>query len=95
MLYKDKGEQHKVQVTQSDQRIEMLDIGQAADYLKLKPSYLYKLTHYGKIAHYKPGGKKIYFNISDLNQWLFSCRVLSNKELDSLAASHIAERRMN
>jgi len=43
-----------------------LSLKQAADFLNLKPSYIYYLVHYGKLAAYKPGGKKLLFKQSEL-----------------------------
>ena len=39
----------------------VLTIDEAAEYMGLKKSYLYKLTSERRIPHFKPNGKKIYF----------------------------------
>ena len=38
-----------------------LDLGGGAAYLHISKSHLYQLTSKGLIAHFKPAGKKIYF----------------------------------
>ena len=48
-----------------------LTLEEAADYLSLSKSYLYKLTCTCKIPHWKPTGKRIYFSKSELDNWLF------------------------
>ena len=48
-----------------------LTFEEAADYLGLSKSYLYKLTCSNKIPHYKPQGKRLYFAKSELDTWLF------------------------
>ena len=47
-----------------------LTLVEAAKFLDLSPSHLYKLTSERKIPHFKPNGKKIYFDESELIQWL-------------------------
>ena len=46
-----------------------LTLIEAAKFLDLSPSHLYKLTSERKIPHFKPNGKKIYFDESELVQW--------------------------
>lgn len=36
----------------------------------LSKSTLYKLTSQGKIPHYKPSGKMVYFDRKELEKWL-------------------------
>jgi excisionase family DNA binding protein len=52
-----------------------LTLEEAASYLRLSKSYIYKLTSSGTIPHYKPEGKLIYFEKSELDDWLFRNRV--------------------
>ena len=49
---------------------EFLTFKEAAWYLGVSKSHLYHLTSEGKIPHYKPTGKMLYFNRSELVQWL-------------------------
>ena len=53
-----------------NQDLELLDVNQAAEYLKLKSSYIYSLIHQKKIPYYKPLGKRVYFIKSELNKWI-------------------------
>ena len=62
---------------------------EAAKYLNLSHSYLYKLTCSNKIPYYKPNGKKIFFKQSDLNNWLFKNRKQSISEIEQEAIIHI------
>lgn len=48
----------------------MLTIDEVASYSGLAKSYLYKLTSAGIIPHYKPNGKNIFFNKSEVDDWL-------------------------
>lgn len=56
---------------------EVLTCKEAARYMGVSLSYLYKLTMKGDIPHYKPMGKICYFNRRELEQWLQSNRELS------------------
>ena len=64
------------------QNLELLDLTQAAEYLKLKPSYIYSLTHQKKIPYYKPNGKRIYFNKVELNKWITESKIKSVGEVE-------------
>ena len=48
----------------------ILSAEEAAEFLGLKPSYLYKLTKNKKIKFFKPQGKLIYFRKEDLEAFL-------------------------
>ena len=48
----------------------VLTVAEACEYMGITESHLYKLTSNGKIPHYKPTGKLIYFDRSELDDWL-------------------------
>lgn len=54
---------------------EVLTSDEAAAYMGISKSYLYKLTMKQLIPHYKPMGKMCYFNRKELESWLQSNRV--------------------
>ncbi len=64
---------------------EVLTTDEAARYLGVSKSYLYKLTMRREIPHYKPMGKICYFNRAELEQWLQSKRVATVSEIDQRA----------
>lgn len=45
---------------------------QAAEYLGLSTSYLYKLTSKNLIPHHKPTGKVIFFSKNEIDEWVFN-----------------------
>lgn len=49
---------------------EVLTADEAAKYMGVSKSYLYKLTCKQEIPHYKPMGKMCYFNRKELEAWL-------------------------
>jgi excisionase family DNA binding protein len=63
-----------------------LDLDAAAKYLGTSKSHLYQLTSKGLIGHFKPAGKKIYFDRSDLDVYLKRKRVIPPWEIDRAAA---------
>lgn len=69
----------------------ILTLDEAAIYTDLAKSFLYKLTSEQKIPHFKPGGKKIYFDRVELDNWLRQGRVSSLDEINAKAANHIVK----
>ena len=67
----------------------MLDFAEAVNYTGLASSYLYKLTSSQQIPHYKPGGKKVYFDRLELDKWLRQGRVSSLDEINAKASNHV------
>lgn len=61
---------------------EVLNFNEAAVYLEVSHSHLYKLTSTGTIPAYKPNGKKLYFNREELNSWLLSNRQASISDIE-------------
>lgn len=61
---------------------EVLTLEEAAEYLQLSKSCLYKMTSNKEISHYVPGGKKIYFRRTELDNWVFSSKVTPSSEFD-------------
>ena len=67
---------------------EVLTSDEAASYMGVSKSYLYKLTMGNKIPHYKPMGKMVYFNRQELEQWLQANRVATDEELSQQAQAY-------
>lgn len=67
----------------------VLSLREAAQYMDVSESHLYKLTSTRQIPHFKsPTGKLIYFNREELEEWLQSCRVATNEQLEQRANNH-------
>lgn len=60
---------------------EVLTADEAATYLGISKSFLYKLTMRKAIPHYKPNGKLCYFEREELNRWLLQNRCSTDAEL--------------
>lgn len=68
---------------------QTLNIDEAAIYSALSVSYLYKLTSTQQIPHFKPRGKIIYFDRSELDEWLRQNRVKTTAEIETEASNHL------
>lgn len=77
----------------NSQAEQPLSIDDACRYLKISKSYLYKLTSKNQISYWQPGGKKIYFNKSDLDAFIFRNRQHSDYELEAQANSFVSRRK--
>lgn len=67
----------------------MLTFDDAVLLTGLSKSHLYKLTCSQRIPHYKPNGKQIYFDKSELENWLKQNRVHTIDEVDSAAIDYL------
>ena len=67
----------------------IFDINEAADYLNVSKSFLYRLTCEKRIPHYKPTGKRLYFKKQDLDAWLTQNRIATRKEIEDKAADYV------
>ena len=70
------------------QNKEVLTSAEAAKYIGLSLSTLYKLTMRKTIPHYKPNGKICYFKREDLDNWMLSNRVATDREISEKAQSY-------
>lgn len=68
---------------------EVLNFNEAALYLDISQSHLYKLTSTSTISHYKPNGKKIYFKRAELDLWLMQNRQATTEEITAKANNFI------
>lgn len=82
----------KLLVEQQTMQKQVLNFNETCNYLELSQSHLYKLTSTGAIPHYKPNGKKIYFNRTELDNWLLRNRIDSQNEIDQQAANFLIKK---
>jgi len=78
--------------TQQVMQKKVLNFNEACTYLELSHSHLYKLTSTGAIPHYKPNGKKIYFQKDEIDQWLLRNKMDSNDEIEQQAANYLMKK---
>ncbi len=66
-----------------------LTLNEAAQYLDISKSYLYKLTCSNKIPHYKPQGKRLYFAKTELATWLLRNPVKTTADIEQEANDYL------
>lgn len=70
-----------------------LSVDDAAAYCNLKKSYIYKLIHEKRIPHYKPTGGKVFFKLTDLQEFVFRGRISASYEMNDMALSNLQGKR--
>ena len=82
----------KMLMEQNMLKKEVLTFNEAAIYLEVSHSHLYKMTSTGVVPSYKPNGKKLYFNRKELDSWLLSNKQCSQEEIEQQAANYLLEK---
>ena len=72
-----------------------LNHSEAAEFIGVSPSYLYKLTHKGQIPYYKPNGGRLQFKKSELCDWIESSQGANDAEIDILASNYFINNPIN
>jgi len=67
---------------------EVFNLIQAAEYVSLSKSAIYKKTSERNIPHFKKG-KKLYFKRSELDVWLTENKISTNAEIEEQAMNYI------
>jgi excisionase family DNA binding protein len=68
---------------------ETLNLKEAARYLNMSCSHLYKLTSAKEIPHYKPRGKQVFFERKELDRWLLQNRQTTKAEMEQAAIDYV------
>lgn len=68
---------------------EMLTADEAADFMSVSKSTIYKMSLNRDLPVYKPTGGRIYFKKDDLAEYLQQNRVMSQKEIEQEAINYI------
>ncbi|MGD9488760.1 MAG: helix-turn-helix domain-containing protein [Calditrichaceae bacterium] len=68
-----------------------MSVSEAADYIGIPKQSLYQLSSKKIIPFYKPSGRRIYFKVEDLNNYIMnkSGRYKSNDEIEADAAEYV------
>lgn len=78
----------------ADTKKNALTTTEAAEYLGITRSYLYKLMMWRKVSYYKPRGKLCFFKKSDLDEYIFSYKVKSENELTAESEAYMLHRKL-
>lgn len=80
---------------QKIQQKEFLTLEEAKNYLQLSKSCMYKMTCKKEIPYYVPGGKKIYFKKTELDEWVLNSKVSSTNDLKTQTEEYLARNNNN
>ncbi|MFZ2284026.1 MAG: helix-turn-helix domain-containing protein [Lutibacter sp.] len=72
---------------------EILNLNQLCDYLELSKGHIYKLTSTREIPHYKNGGRKLYFNKNEIDNWVLQNRVSTRSEIEAQATNYLIKKK--
>lgn len=70
---------------------EVLNLEEAANFLGIAKSTLYKMTHLNQLPYFKPAGKLIFFEKKKLIEWVHGAKSKSVDEIKEEAAAKIQE----
>ncbi len=71
MINKFQEQLNRIESLLKEQKTKPLSLNEAAKYLGLTKSYMYKITSMKKIKHFKPNNKMLYFSKADLDEYIF------------------------
>jgi excisionase family DNA binding protein len=70
---------------------QMLTTTEAAEYMGISLSSVYKLTSQRTLPIYKPNGKKVYLKRDDIDRYLSSHRLSSTEEIEQEAINYVVK----
>lgn len=68
---------------------KVLTFEEAANYMGVSKSCLYKMTSQKIVPHYKPMGKMIFFELDELENFLLSVRIKPQAEIKENASTYV------
>ncbi|MDM1093726.1 helix-turn-helix transcriptional regulator [Myroides odoratimimus] len=72
---------------------EILSVEELEKYTGFKKSYIYHLVHYSKIPYSKPNGKYLFFQKSEIDEWLLKNKSLSDDQIQKKAREYVLKKR--
>ena len=70
---------------------DVLTLEEAALFMGISKSTLYKMTHKHELPYYRPNGKLIYFEKSELVKWMLQNRSMTEDEIKEAARQQMSE----
>lgn len=70
---------------------QVLTLEEASLFMGISKSSLYKMTHKHELPFFRPNGKIIYFEKSELLNWMRQNRSMSEAETKAAATKHMSE----
>ncbi|QQU02113.1 helix-turn-helix transcriptional regulator [Myroides odoratus] len=72
---------------------EILSVEELEKYTGFKKSYIYHLVHFSKIPYSKPNGKYLFFQKSEIDEWLLKNKSLSDDQIQAKAREYVLKKR--
>ena len=93
LLLKVESFEHRIEVLENTLNVakEVLTLEEAALFMGISKSSLYKMTHKHELPFFRPNGKIIYFEKSELLSWMRQNRSMSETETKAAATKHMSE----
>lgn len=93
LLLKVESHEHRIGIIENLLRDakQVLTLEEAALFMGISKSSLYKMTHKHELPFFRPNGKIIYFEKSELLNWMRQNRSMSEAETKAAATKHMSE----
>ena len=93
LLLKVESQEHRIEVLENTLNVakEVLTLEEAALFMGISKSSLYKMTHRHELPFFRPNGKLIYFEKTELLKWMRQNRNMSEAETKEAAAQKLNE----
>lgn len=93
LLLKVESHEHRIGIMENLLRDakQVLTLEEAALFMGISKSSLYKMTHKHELPFFRPNGKIIYFEKSELLNWMRQNRSMSEAETKAAATRHMSE----
>ena len=93
LLLKVESHDHRIEVLENLLNVakEVLTLEEAALFMGISKSSLYKMTHKHELPFYRPNGKLIYFEKSELLKWMLQNRSMTEEEIKDAAIQQMSE----
>ena len=92
LLLKVESHEHRIDIMENLLRDakQVLTLEEAALFMGISKSSLYKMTHKHELPFFRPNGKIIYFEKSELLNWMRQNRSMSEAETKAAATKHMS-----
>ena len=67
----------------------VLSFDEFCTYAGISKSYGYKLTSTGRVPHYCPSGKMLYFNKAEVDNWLLQNPIKTASQIETEASTYV------
>ena len=93
LLLKVESFEHRIEVLENTLSAakEVLTLEEAALFMGISKSSLYKMTHRHELPFFRPNGKLIYFEKAELLKWMRQVRSMSEDEIRETAVQHMSD----